>query len=100
MTTTPTTGNTPTNARTTTNAMTAVNQHLDAILLGDDDNEPRNLVSLASDAVERVKAELTSCAPINRNALAVMLSDAVWQLHQTNTHIIELAWALGEVQLA
>jgi hypothetical protein len=80
---------------TLTNTMMTVNERLDAICLGADDNAPQNLVSLATESVERVKSALVSCGPIERHALAPLLSDAAWQLNQTGVNLDKLVWALG-----
>jgi len=78
----------------------AVNQHIDAILLGDSDTEPCNLLTVAAAAVEQVRATLMSNKPIDRKNLALLLTGAAEQLHQTNAHINDIAWKMGETQLA
>jgi hypothetical protein len=85
---------------THTSPIMIVNEHLDAICLGADGNALRNLVSLVTESVVRVKAALVSCGSTVRNALSLLLSDVAWQLHQTEVHLDELVWVLGESRSA
>jgi hypothetical protein len=88
--------NNPLNARDR-QSLAAVWVHLDDILCGGDDNQPRNLVTHAEDAIGKAVAELTSGKPIDRAALAQMLGLAFWELHQTGQHLDDVVQALGEV---
>lgn len=82
------------------NAIAGAWEHLDAIMCGDDDNEPCNLVSRSEQAVDRVIAELKSGKPIDRDDLAQLLGVASWELHQTGMHLNEVVEALGLAAMA
>jgi hypothetical protein len=95
------------NATTTTqpetnqqDAMATAWQHLDAICVGDNEDQPRNLVELAADTVEHVKAALLSGKALDVAALAAMLDAVAWQLHQSGVHLEELVESLGESSMA